>query len=233
MIAAAGGRETVGARFLVGTDGGRSAVRHLLGIDFPGKTLGIRAVVADLDLSGLGDDAWHRWNEGTPDQISLCPLRGNRHVPAAGAGAFEGDIAVSVEGLGAMIRERAGADRHRRSRRALGFGLHHERAAGGPLSRRPRPARRRCGAHPSADGRPGSQYQCPGLLQSRLEAGGRAARRAGTLLASYEAERRPVAAEVLGLSTKLLDAALARSGQAPRARNATNSISATRILRCR
>jgi 2-polyprenyl-6-methoxyphenol hydroxylase-like FAD-dependent oxidoreductase len=36
------GSEIVRARYLVGTDGGRSLVRHSLGIDFPGETLGAR-----------------------------------------------------------------------------------------------------------------------------------------------------------------------------------------------
>ena len=37
------------SRFLVGTDGGRSLVRQLLGIEFPGETLGLRAIVADAN----------------------------------------------------------------------------------------------------------------------------------------------------------------------------------------
>ena len=36
------GSEIVRARYLVGTDGGRSLLRHSLGIDFPGETLGAR-----------------------------------------------------------------------------------------------------------------------------------------------------------------------------------------------
>ena len=61
-----GGTESeMRARYLVGADGGRSFVRHALDIGFPGKTLGVRAVVADIVLSGLERDAWHRFSEGS------------------------------------------------------------------------------------------------------------------------------------------------------------------------
>src|SRR5207245_5083308 len=63
-ISTADGEEKIRVRYLVGADGGRSFVRHALGIGFPGKTLGVRAVVADVVLDGLGRDAWHRFNEG-------------------------------------------------------------------------------------------------------------------------------------------------------------------------
>jgi hypothetical protein len=35
--------------------------------------VGVRAVVADVALTGLGREAWHRFNEGRMDaQMSLC-----------------------------------------------------------------------------------------------------------------------------------------------------------------
>jgi 2-polyprenyl-6-methoxyphenol hydroxylase-like FAD-dependent oxidoreductase len=51
----------VHAHYLIGTDDGRSLVRHSLGIDFPGETLGVRAIVADVELEGISRDAWHRF----------------------------------------------------------------------------------------------------------------------------------------------------------------------------
>jgi 2-polyprenyl-6-methoxyphenol hydroxylase-like FAD-dependent oxidoreductase len=66
------GEEVVRVRYLVGADGGHSFVRHGLDIGFPGKTLGVRAVVADVVLTGLGRDAWHRFSEGSMQrQMSL------------------------------------------------------------------------------------------------------------------------------------------------------------------
>ena len=65
------------ARYLVGADGGRSFVRHALGVGFPGKTLGVRAIVADVVLSGLDRDAWHRFNDGDmAADVAICPLAG-------------------------------------------------------------------------------------------------------------------------------------------------------------
>jgi 2-polyprenyl-6-methoxyphenol hydroxylase-like FAD-dependent oxidoreductase len=69
------GTYTVRARYLIGTDGGSSFVRHTLAIGFPGESLGARAIVADVRLEGLSSDAWHRWDE-PPDEIGVCPLTG-------------------------------------------------------------------------------------------------------------------------------------------------------------
>src|SRR5262249_18194791 len=71
------GNEIIRARYLIGADGGRSKLRQSLNVGFPGHTLGVRAVVADLQLSGLDRNAWHRFNEGDMDrQLSFCPLAG-------------------------------------------------------------------------------------------------------------------------------------------------------------
>ncbi|MGC4083728.1 MAG: FAD-dependent monooxygenase [Vicinamibacterales bacterium] len=77
-IVSGNGEEMVRARYLVGADGGRSFVRHALDIHFPGKTLGVRAVVADVVLSGLERDAWHRFNEGSMERQDLA-LPARRH----------------------------------------------------------------------------------------------------------------------------------------------------------
>src|SRR5579862_907320 len=50
QVMCADGEKTMRAGYLVGTDGGRSYVRHALNIEVPGETLGIRAVVADVRL---------------------------------------------------------------------------------------------------------------------------------------------------------------------------------------
>src|SRR5690606_33939047 len=71
------GEETLTARYLVGADGGRSFVRRTLGVEFPGKTLGVRAIVADVALTGLGRDAWHQFNDGDMQRmVAICPLAG-------------------------------------------------------------------------------------------------------------------------------------------------------------
>ncbi|MGJ7555758.1 FAD-dependent monooxygenase [Variovorax sp. RB3P1] len=105
------GEETLRMRFLVGADGGRSFVRHALDIGFPGKTLGVRAIVADVVLSGLGRDAWHRFNEGEMDaQMSLCPLAGTALFQLQAPIPLEGDIDLGAQGLTAMVAARTGRD---------------------------------------------------------------------------------------------------------------------------
>jgi 2-polyprenyl-6-methoxyphenol hydroxylase-like FAD-dependent oxidoreductase len=56
------GGETVRARYLVGADGGRSTVRKLAGIGFPGTNPDGRALIADVELTGLDRSAGvHMW----------------------------------------------------------------------------------------------------------------------------------------------------------------------------
>ncbi len=77
QVSSAAAIGAVRARYLIGADGGRSFVRQALDIGFPGRTLGVRAVVADLQLDGLDRDAWHRFNDGDlAGQLALCPLAG-------------------------------------------------------------------------------------------------------------------------------------------------------------
>lgn len=204
----ASGEETVRARYLVGTDGGRSFVRQALGIEFPGNTLGIRAVVADLLLDGLPRDAWHRFNEGSMlEQISLCPLAGTDSFQLQAPVPMEGDVDLGMQGLAAMIAQRSGradivvrevlwasayqmnarlADRYRVNRVFLaGDAAHIHPPTGGQ------------GLNTSVQDAYNLGWKLAAVLGGAPEA----------LLDTYEEERRPIAGEMLGLSTRLLDAA--------------------------
>lgn len=202
-----GVEETIRVRYLVGADGGRSFVRQTLAIGFPGKTLGVRAVVADVELSGLGRDAWHRFNDGSMQrQIALCPLAGTDLFQIQGPIPPEGDVDLSAEGLTKMVAERTGrddinihavswasaytmnarlADRYRVGRVFLvGDAAHIHPPTGGQ------------GLNTSVQ----DSYNL-GWKLAAVIAGAPAA-----LLDSYEEERRPIAAGMLGLATKLLEA---------------------------
>jgi len=197
------GTEIVRARYLVGADGGRSLVRHVLGVDFPGETLGSRAVVADVDLEGLSTDAWHRFGLGSR-QISLCPLAGTPLFQIQAPVPLEGDIDVTATGLSAFVVERTGrniavhsvmwssvysmsarlADRYQVGRVFLAGDAGH--------------------THPPTGGQ--------GLntsLQDGYNLGWKLAAVLGgapeTLLATYDEERRPIAAGMLGMAKRLLD----------------------------
>ncbi|ACM39512.1 MULTISPECIES: FAD-dependent oxidoreductase [Rhizobium/Agrobacterium group] len=201
------GKETVRVRWLVGADGGRSFVRQALDIGFPGKTLGVRAIVADVALTGLSRDVWHRFAEGDMErQLSFCPLAGTDMFQIQGPIPLEGDVDLSAEGLAALVAARTGrndiriqsvswasafhmnarlADRYRVDRVLLvGDAAHIHPPTGGQ------------GLNTSVQ----DAYNI-GWKLAAVATGAPAA-----LLDSYEEERRPVAAAMLGLATKLLDA---------------------------
>lgn len=203
------GTETLRVRWLVGADGGRSFVRHALKLGFPGKTLGVRALVADVVLTGLSRDHWHRFGEGDMQrQIALCPLAGTDLFQIQGPipQDVDIDIDVSAEGLTAIVAQRTGRD-----------DIHvHSVAWASAYSMNARLADRyRVGhvllvgdaahIHPPTGGQGlNTSVQDACNLGWKLAAVMRGAPQA--LLDSYEEERRPVAASVLGLATRLLGA---------------------------
>jgi 2-polyprenyl-6-methoxyphenol hydroxylase-like FAD-dependent oxidoreductase len=209
VIATVNGRE-VHARYLIGADGGRSFVRHALDIGFPGKTLEMRAIVADLSLEGLDRQFWHRWGESLGNQIALCPLSGTDLFQLQAPIPLQGDVDLSAKGLAALIATRTKrkdivvhavawasaynlnarlADRYRVGRAFLvGDAAHIHPPTGGQ------------GLNTSI----GDAYNLGWKLAAVVNGAPHA------LLDTYEAERRPIAEEVLGLSTKLLDAARQR-----------------------
>lgn len=202
------GEEHIRVRYLIGADGGRSFVRHALDIGFPGKTLGLRALVADVALSGLDRNAWHRFNaESMQTQVGVCPLAGTDLFQIQAAIPLEGDIDLSAAGLNTLVAERTGrkdifiesvswasaynmqarlADRYRVGRVFLvGDAAHIHPPTGGQ------------GLNTSVQDSYNLGWKLAAVIAGRSDA----------LLDTYEEERRPIAADVLGLSTNLLDAA--------------------------
>ncbi|QND39016.1 FAD-dependent oxidoreductase [Rhizobium leguminosarum bv. viciae] len=201
------GEETIHVRWLVGADGGRSFVRHALDIGFPGKTLGVRAMVADVILTGLDRDVWHRFGDGDmQQQIAICPLAGTGLFQIRGPIPLEGEVDLSAPGLTTLVKERSGrddievqsvsrasafhmnarlADRYRRGRVFLvGDAAHTHPPTGGQ------------GLNTSVQDAYNLGWKLAAVTAGAPDA----------LLDSYEEERRPVAAAVLGLATNLLDA---------------------------
>ncbi|WP_394834320.1 FAD-dependent oxidoreductase [Pendulispora rubella] len=208
VVAHAGKEETIRCRYLVGADGGRSFVRHALGVEFPGKTLGVRALVADVHVEGLDRDVWHRFNDARLDtQIAACPLAGTDMFQLQAPVALEGDVDLSAEGLTAIFLARTGrqdvvirsvswasvftmnarlADRYQDGRVLLvGDAAHVHPPTGGQ------------GLNTSVQ----DAYNLGWKLAAVVDGA------PTTLLATYEEERRPIAAQVLGLSSALLEAA--------------------------
>jgi len=76
LVAADGTAETVRARYLVGSDGGSSTVRKLLGIAFPGETDEATAMLfADARVDGISHDHGRIWQNGDGG-ASVAPLAG-------------------------------------------------------------------------------------------------------------------------------------------------------------
>ena len=140
-------------------------------------------------------------------QISICPLAGTELFQIQAPVPLEGDIDLSAEGLGRMVAERTGRDDIR---------IHSVAWASAYTMNARLADRYRVGrvfltgdaahVHPPTGGQ--------GLntgVQDAYNLGWKLAAVAGgapsSLLDSYEEERRPVAAGMLGLATHLLDAA--------------------------
>lgn len=199
------GEQTLRTRWLVGADGGRSFIRHLLAVDFPGRTLGMRAIVADVTLSGLPRTVWHRFGEGA-QQIFICSLAGTDLFQIQGPVAPEGEIDLSPEGLMALVAARTRradivvhavswasafnmnarlAERYHQGRVFLaGDAAHTHPPTGGQ------------GLNTSVQDAYNLGWKLGAVIDGAPEA----------LLDTYEAERRPVAEAMLGLSVDLLDA---------------------------
>ncbi|WP_216332494.1 FAD-dependent oxidoreductase [Rhizobium sp. X9] len=208
QVDGANGKETIVCRYLVGADGGRSVVRHALGVEFPGKTLGIRAIVADISLDGLPRDAWHRFNDGDmARQISFCPLPHGDVFQLQAPISHDGDMELSVEALQSFIDSRLPigkitvrdvawascysmnarlAERYRVGRVILvGDAAHIHPPTGGQ------------GLNTSVQDAYNLGWKLDGVLSGAPD----------WLLDSYQAERRPIAAGMLGLATGLLEKA--------------------------
>lgn len=74
-VAGPRGVEEITARYVVGADGGSSSVRKLLGIDFAGSTdEQDRILIADAVTTGLSRDRWHVWPGLGGRFTAACPL---------------------------------------------------------------------------------------------------------------------------------------------------------------
>ncbi|KUL55191.1 pentachlorophenol monooxygenase, partial [Streptomyces sp. NRRL F-4489] len=195
---------TVRARYLVACDGGGSTVRKQLGAAMSGPELAPgHAVLADVRLSGLDRDHWHRWILPTGGFLTLLPLAGTDDFQMmAAAATAEPD--TSPEAVRALItththlapeqvrevrwtslyRPKAGmADRYRHGRVFLaGDAAHIHSPAGGQ------------GLNTSVQ----DAYNLGWKLGLVLRHGAPDA-----LLDTYETERRPLAARILETSTRL------------------------------
>ena len=187
--------ETMRVDYLVGCDGGRSTVRKVLGLKLDGETLDEEPmIVADVEMDGLNRSDWHLWPFAKGGAIGLCPLP---KTPFFQLTAKAKTVGSDIEGV---VRKATGypinriawksvfqpavrmVNRYRVGRVFLAGDAAH--------------------VHPPAGGQglnTGVQdaYNLGWKLAHALHGG------PDSLLDTYESERLPIAAAVLGLSRRL------------------------------
>lgn len=197
----------VRARYAVAADGGRSAVRRALGIAMNGETVDPHPMlVSDVRITGLDRDNWHVFppREDTGGFLAICPLAGTEDFQVVAQFPQGTDVDLSLDGIRGTVAERshlspeavtevrwasdfrprtALADRFRAGRVFLaGDSAHIHSPAGGQ------------GLNTSVQ----DAYNLGWKLGAVLSGGA-----STSLLDTYEEERLPVAADMLGLSTRV------------------------------
>jgi 2-polyprenyl-6-methoxyphenol hydroxylase-like FAD-dependent oxidoreductase len=197
------GEHTIEARFIVGADGGASPVRTQAGIDFVGDTdEGDKMIVADVRADGLSRDRWHIWPRSGGRFLALCPLPGEKlqlmlrlkpgETPDRDPAAIDRMVQQATGRAKIRIREVAWSSVFRPNVRLA----EHYRSGNVFLAGDAAHVHTPAGAQGLNTGVQDS-YNL-GWKLAQVLAGAPAA-----LLDTYEAERRPVAARVLGLSSEL------------------------------
>jgi 2-polyprenyl-6-methoxyphenol hydroxylase-like FAD-dependent oxidoreductase len=192
---------TLRARFLVGCDGGRSTVRTLLGIGFPGEPTTVETLLGEMEVAAPAETVAAVVAEvrRTQQRFGLGPVGDGAYrvvVPAAGV-TEDRSVPPTLEEFRAQLRAVAGTD----------FGVHSPRWLSRFGNATRQAERYRAGrvllAGDAAHVHPPTGGQGLNLgIQDAFNLGWKlAAEIAGWapegLLDTYEAERHPVAADVL------------------------------------
>jgi len=186
--------EVVTAEYLIGCDGGHSAVRKAVGFALRGETLATEAAfVADVEVEGLEHTHWHVWPFARGGSIGLCPLPDaslfqmmSPREPAEGIESVIQRVAgrrVSRIAWSSMYRPAVRMVDHLRIGRVFlaGDAAHIHPPTGGQ------------GLNTGIQDAYNLGWKLAHVLRGGPE----------SLLDTYEAERLPVAAAVLGLSEKI------------------------------
>jgi 2-polyprenyl-6-methoxyphenol hydroxylase-like FAD-dependent oxidoreductase len=199
-----GRQERVRCHYLVAADGGKSFVRKYLEVLFEGETWkDERMYVGDVRLRGLDRDAWHSWPNHPDGWLALCPLPSTDEFQLQAQLPPGEEREPSLELFRQFVRERApGIDVELTEAPWLSLYRVNIRMVSRYRNGRVFLAGDAAHVHSPAGGQgmnTGIQdaYNLGWKLGCVLEGA------ADALLDTYEEERLPVAANVLGLSTKL------------------------------
>jgi 2-polyprenyl-6-methoxyphenol hydroxylase-like FAD-dependent oxidoreductase len=202
-VAGPDGERTIRARFVVGADGGASTVRVQADIPFVGQTdESDKMIVADVLVDGLARNRWHVWPRNGGRFLALCPLPGEKfqlmlrlkpgEAPDRDPAAISRLVHEASGRAGLRIRAvfwssvfRPNvrlAERYRVGNAFLAGDAAHVHTPAGAQ-----------GLNTGVQDAYNLGWKLAQVLAGAPE----------TLLDSYQAERRPVAARVLGLSSDL------------------------------
>ncbi|MCX4985280.1 FAD-dependent monooxygenase [Streptomyces sp. NBC_00572] len=194
------------SRYVVGADGGSSTVRKAAGIAFEGTTDETdRMILVDAAVDGLSRDHWHIWPRPRGRSVAACPLPGADGRFQIMIKVRPGDpVDLTGTALTTLLRRRVGpsltlrdiswssvfrpnirlAEHYRNGRLLLcGDAAHVHTPAGAQ------------GLNTGVQDAHNLGWKLQQVLAGADDA----------LLDSYEQERRPVAAQVLGRSTELYE----------------------------
>jgi 2-polyprenyl-6-methoxyphenol hydroxylase-like FAD-dependent oxidoreductase len=195
---------TARANWLVACDGGRSTVRKLLDVPFIGETLEThRMFVGDVKASGLDREFWHAWR-GEQGFVGLAPLPETEFFQFQASLTPDMPTEPSLAVFQQIFEQRSGRSDIRLSEASwMSYWRANVRMVDRYRVGRTFLAGDAAHVHTPA----GGQGMNTGI-QDAYNLGWKLAAVIGganpTLLDTYEEERLPVAASVLGLSNKLL-----------------------------
>jgi 2-polyprenyl-6-methoxyphenol hydroxylase-like FAD-dependent oxidoreductase len=193
--------ETTRSRYLVGADGGGSSVRKAAGITFTGSTdSDDRTLIVDASIDGLSRTYWHMWPRSKGRGVAACPLPHSDQFQVMMRLAADEDVDLDESALvqrfrsltGHTLRDVTWTSVFRPNVRLVEHYGNERVFLAGDAAHVHTPA--------------GAQGLNTGV-QDAYNLGwklGQVLAGAPTgLLDSYEAERRPIAAHVLGRSSEL------------------------------
>lgn len=206
-LATAGGVEHVTARYLVGTDGGASTTRSALGIDFIGSTdEQDRILIVDATTTGLSRNRWHMWPRIRGGFVAACPLPDSDLFQWMVRLSPEENPPTDLDEINTRIR----AHTHARGVELQDIRWRSVFRPNIRLASAYRQGRVLLAGDAAHVHTPAGAQGLNTGIQDAYNLGWKLGQvLAGTddaLLDSYEAERQPIAAGVLGLSTKKYEA---------------------------
>ncbi len=220
-----GGSETVAAGWLVGCDGAHSAVRHALGVGFPGEAMHNDWLLADVHLQGLPvpdtEMAGYLHEDGV---LMFFPLAPGRYRLIGDLGPTEGagpPLTPTLDQVRAIVARRVPAAVTIADAIWLSAFRINERQVEHYRAGRVFLAGDAAHVHSPAGGQgmnTGMQDAINLAWKLALRCRGRAAADEA-LLDSYEAERRPVGAQVIAGAGRLTQAATLKNPVAQAVRN--------------